>query len=202
MLSENEDGVAASFRASPNDRAASAWAWAALVLSLIATAGSLYLSMGLKLKACPLCFYQRTFAMAVFAVLAVGLVGDRARAGFLCLLTLPLALGGLGVAVFHERLVLTGVLECPPALLGLGSAPAQSLTIFGLLTLAIACGAWASRHQLAMPGILTVCGAALLGLVLAWGCVVSSPPLPAAPKQAYDPVKQPLDMCRPPYRGE
>ena len=26
-------------------------------------------------------------------------------------------------------------------------------------------------------------------------------PLPPAPKQPYDSVKQPLDMCRPPFQG-
>jgi hypothetical protein len=38
----------------------------------------------------------------------------------------------------------------------------------------------------------------LLGLVLAWGCVASAPPMPPAPKEPY---KQPLDICRVPFRG-
>ena len=48
------------------------WLWAATGLALVGTAGSLYLSLGMGLKACPLCFYQRTFVMAALAVLLVG----------------------------------------------------------------------------------------------------------------------------------
>ena len=46
-------------------------AWAALVVAGLAAAASVWLSVRLDLKACPLCYYQRTFAMGVFAVLAV-----------------------------------------------------------------------------------------------------------------------------------
>lgn len=64
------------------------WASAALAVSALGLAGSLWLSLALKLKACPLCFYQRTFVMGVFAVLSVGLLVDRTRSGlpmqFLC----------------------------------------------------------------------------------------------------------------------
>lgn len=160
------------------------------------------MSIGLKLKACPLCFYQRTFAMASFAVLAVGFLATRPRAGLLCLPVLPLTVGGLGVAAFHMRLVQTNALECPDGLFGLGSAPAQSLAMFVLLTIAVGCGAASVCREPSIPGTPAVCGAAALGLLLSWGCVASSPPLPAVPKTAYDPVKQPFDMCRPPYRGE
>ena len=37
---------------------------AALIAAAISVAGSLYLSLGMGLIACPLCFYQRTFAFA------------------------------------------------------------------------------------------------------------------------------------------
>ena len=37
--------------------------WAPLLVALLAVTGSLWLSIGMKLKACPLCFYQRTFVM-------------------------------------------------------------------------------------------------------------------------------------------
>src|SRR5438128_91889 len=37
------------------------WLVLALVVSLAALGGSLALSLGLNLRACPLCFYQRTF---------------------------------------------------------------------------------------------------------------------------------------------
>jgi disulfide bond formation protein DsbB len=161
-----------------------------LLLALAGTWGSLYLSIGMGLKACPLCFYQRTFVMAGLAVLVMGWLADRTQGGLFSLLCVPLAVGGLGVAAFHEYLVLTGKLECPLGLLGLGTAPAQSLATLAALAVTVA---WCARPKLAW-----VPGGVLLGLVLAWGCVASAPPLPPAPTEPY---KQPLDVCRPPYRG-
>ena len=113
------------------------WAMAALLFALTGVAGSLYLSLGLGLRACPLCFYQRSFMMGTLAVLVVGLAADPTRTGLYCLLSLPLALAGWGVAAFHEYLVLTGVLECPIGLLGIGTSPAQSLVVFTLVTAAL-----------------------------------------------------------------
>jgi disulfide bond formation protein DsbB len=177
------------------------WTMLALAFALAGTAGSLSLSLALGLRACPLCFYQRSFVMGVFAVLAVGLAVDRSQAGLYSLLALPLAFAGLGVAAFHEYLVLSGVLECPPGLLGFGSSPAQSLLIFAVLSAALVTGARSGRED-RKPAIAPLAGAIVLGLFLAWGSIASSPPLPPAPTQAYDPVAQPLEMCRPPYRGE
>src|SRR3954471_1187479 len=91
----------------------SAGCWAALVVALAGLAGSLYLSLAMGLRACPLCFYQRTFVMSVGAVLALGLLGAAARPGRLALLALPLAIAGLTVALFHVSLELRHKLECP-----------------------------------------------------------------------------------------
>src|SRR5206468_4902178 len=87
--------------------------WPPLLVALVALAGSLWLSVGMNLKACPLCFYQRTFVMGVVAVLGVGVLTGQRHRGVLNLLALPLAVGGVGVAVFHEFLELTYKLECP-----------------------------------------------------------------------------------------
>lgn len=84
------------------------WAIIAVALAAIGTLGSLYLSLGMGLKACPLCFYKRTFIMSAVAVLSVGLLVDRSRADLLCLLCLPLSVAGLGVAAFHEYLSVRG----------------------------------------------------------------------------------------------
>ena len=176
-------------------------ACAVLALAALGVAGSLYLSLGLDLRACPLCFYQRTFMMAVLAVLAVGLAVDPTRAGLFCLLNLPLAFGGLGVAAFHEYLVVAGKLECPAGIFSLGTAPAQSLTAFALLVAATVAGAWTGRNGLSAfpPG--AILGAVILGLLLSWGSVASSPPM--SPRRApYDPVKEPFNTCRPPFRTE
>jgi disulfide bond formation protein DsbB len=167
------------------------WTWAAvaLAIALAGTAGSLYLSVGMGLKACPLCFYQRSFMMAALAVLAVGLAADRSQAHLLSLAAFPLAVAGMGVAGFHEYLVLGGTLECPPGLFGLGVAPLQSLIVFAVLVVASGLGAGRRIGLLAAGTIF--------GLALAWGCVASSPPLPPAPAKPYD---GPLETCRPPYR--
>jgi len=156
--------------------------------------------MGLGLKACPLCFYQRSFMMAALAVVALGMYVDRSRPGLLGLLSVPMTWAGLGVAAFHEYLVLTGVLECPQAVFGLGTAPAQSLAAFVLLTVAATATAWTGRGEACRQSKVAVTLGALLGLALAWACIASSPPLPPVPAAPYDPVKQPLDICRPPFR--
>jgi disulfide bond formation protein DsbB len=175
------------------------WAWGLLVLSAIAVAGSLSMSLGLGLKACALCFYQRTFVMALFANLLVGLLADRTRAGLYCLLSLPLVFGGLGVAAFHTYVVLAGKLECPNGFFELGAAPFQSLAIFILLTAVVLLGAWAGRQDVSSFPLAGALGAALLGLLLAWGSIASSPA--STPRTSpYDPVKEPLNICRPPYR--
>lgn len=184
-----------------SSRCTACFAWLAMTLALAGTLGSLALSWGLGLKACPLCFYQRTFVMAAFAILGLGLFVERTRPGLICLLSVPMAWAGLGVAAFHEYLVLTNVLECPKALLGIGTAPAQSLAMFVVLAAATSLGACCGRSESPRQGASTLIGAVILGAVMAAACVKSSPPLPPVPKQPYDPVKQPLDMCRPVFQG-
>ena len=184
---------------SASSRCAATWLAVAIFLAVLGTCGSIFLSMGLGLKACPLCFYQRSFVMAVLAVLALGRFLERSRPGLICLLSVPLAWAGLGVAAFHEYLVLTGVLECPPALFGIGTAPAQSLVVFIGLAIAVTGGAWCGRHESPRQRACTLFVAVMLGAVMEGACVKSAPPLPKVPAVAYDPVKDPLDMCRRPF---
>jgi disulfide bond formation protein DsbB len=186
--------------------AGSAWsarllAVVSLLLTAAGTAGSLYLSLGMGLKACPLCFYQRTFVMAAAGVLAAVLWIEPRRAGLACLLALPAVWGGLGVAAFHEYLVLAGTLECPPALFGVGTAPAQSLATFAVLAACATSGAWLGRGESPRQGPREVVALVVLGGLLAWGCVASAPPLPDSPNEPYDPLTQPLDTCRRPFQG-
>jgi hypothetical protein len=175
-------------------RAALVLAVAALVVAVAGLAGSLFLSLGMSLKACPLCFYQRTFVMSVAAVLAVGLLARAARPDRLALLALPLAVAGLGVGLFHVRLELAGKLECPGGLLELGTAPKQSLAVFVALTALLALGALLGARGLADLGALAV--AVVLGGLLAVASCTSNPPMPPAPKAPY---AAPPDVCRPPY---
>jgi disulfide bond formation protein DsbB len=183
---------------SPQTGAASVWSWAALAVAVAALAGSLFLSLGMGLKACPLCFYQRTFMMSLVAVLGMALVAGAGRPGRLGLLALPLAAAGVGVALFHVSLEVTGKLECPQGLLGLGTAPQQSLTgflaLFALLLVDVlrspkaGAGSWGA-----------LVGAVLLGGLLAVASCTSNPPMPAPPKEPYS---KPPDVCRPPFRPQ
>jgi disulfide bond formation protein DsbB len=163
----------------------------ATLLAVAATGGSLWLSLGMKLKACPLCFYQRTFVMAVAALMVTGLLA-RVPRGILCLLSIPAAAAGFGIAAFHVWLELSGKLECPAGLMDLGSAPQQSAALLGLLFVIVVAGA--SR------GVATgaVAGTVVLGALMSWGSIVSAPPLPPSPTKPYE---TPMDMCRPPFRA-
>ena len=166
--------------------------WLALLIAILGLAGSLLLSLGLNLKACPLCFYQRTFMMSVVAVLAVGLLFGAGRATVLSLFALPMATGGLGVAAFHVSLELTGKLECPTGVLAMGSAPQQSLAAFVVLFAILAVDGVRARRVPAMIGAIVIGG------LLALASCTSNPPMPPAPTQPYP---APPDICRPPFRG-
>src|SRR5436309_3284658 len=120
-----------------SERPGSSLTWFALLVALVALAGSLWLSLGMHLKACPLCFYQRTFVMGVVGVLVMGLLTGARHSGYVSLLALPLAAGGVAVAGFHEYLEATGKLECPKGIADLGTAPQQSLAAFALLFLVL-----------------------------------------------------------------
>jgi disulfide bond formation protein DsbB len=171
------------------------WAWAALAAAVAGLAGSLFLSLGMNLKACPLCFYQRTFMMGLVAVLGMGLLARAARPGRLALLALPLAVAGLGVALFHVSLELRDKLECPAGLLRLGTAPQQSLAMFVVLTALLAVDALrAARGPAGWGGLI---GGVVLGGLLAAASCTSNPPMPAPPTAPY--ASPHPDICRPPY---
>jgi hypothetical protein len=104
-----------------------------------------------------------------------------------------LAAAGLGVAVFHEYLELAGKLECPAGIMGIGTAPQQSFAVLAILLAFITVGVVRSwKVSAAGPALL-------LGLLLAWGAVASSPPMPPEPAQPYT---APLDVCRPPFHRQ
>jgi disulfide bond formation protein DsbB len=173
------------------------WLRAALVMSVATLAGSLLLSLGLDLKACALCFYQRTFAMSLVSVLGMGLLTGAGRATRLGLLALPLATAGLGVALFHVFLEINGTLECPRGLFGLGTAPQQSLGMF-LVLFVLLLGDALSKPVTNGGPWPALAGALVLGGLLAVGSWIANPPLPAAPKEPYaNPIPA---TCRPPVR--
>jgi disulfide bond formation protein DsbB len=170
--------------------------WVCLAAAAGAVAGSLWLSVGMNLKACPLCFYQRTFVMSVAAVLAVGLFAGIRPSPLLSLLTLPLATGGLGVSLFHVYLEAAGKLECPPGVSGIGSAPQQALAALAIVLALVLADAIRGRGSETF-GAAALAGSLVLGGLLAFASIRSAPPTPPVPSQPYD---QPLEICRPPYR--
>jgi disulfide bond formation protein DsbB len=170
--------------------------WLSLLVALLATLGSLWLSVGMSLKACPLCFYQRTFAMSILGVLGIGVFTGTRHRNVLNVLALPLAVGGFGVAAFHVYLELTGKLECPPGVMGIGTSPQQSLAILTLLLVLVVFGV-VRAGTFGEPKITVSIAAFILGVLFAFGAVVSAPPMPGPPTKAYE---TPLEICRPPYQ--
>jgi disulfide bond formation protein DsbB len=165
------------------------WYLPALLLAFAGSVGSVWLSVGLNLRACPLCFYQRSAVFLALATLLLGWVAPhRVPRGTAALLALPACFLGLGVALWHVGLELTGTLECPDGLAGLGTAPQQSLTAFVPLSAAALASARAAAGW-RLVGI-----AVLLGVCGALAAIKSSPPLPNVPDGGY--LNAPFDTCR------
>lgn len=165
--------------------------WLALLIALAGLFGTLWLSIGMKLVPCPLCYYQRTFLMAVFGVLAVGLLSTARRyPGIAGLLALPLAAGGLSVAAYHVfYLENVKMMECPPGLFHLGTAPQQSLALLALLFAVLTADVVKRRLE---SGLASLLGAILVGALLGGGAVYTASPMPLPPAPA------PLVGCRMP----
>jgi disulfide bond formation protein DsbB len=172
-----------------------ALAWLALLAGLGASAGSLWLSLGMELVACPLCFYERSFVFGAAAILLLGLLTGAGRTATLSLLALTLTLAAFGVSCWHVYLDATGKLECPKGILDLGTAPQQGFAAI-VLVLVLLLGDVFSRRQTLCCGVAAALGALILGGACAYGCIVSTPK-PAKPTKPYD---TPVNGCRVPYR--
>ena len=75
----------------------------ALAITAVSTAGSLYYSEVAGYLPCEMCWYQRICMYALVPVLAVAVARRDRRGGWY---GLPLALAGLGLAVYHYQLQL------------------------------------------------------------------------------------------------
>jgi disulfide bond formation protein DsbB len=146
---------------------------------------------------CPLCFYQRTFALCLVAVLGQGLFTGAMPSGRLAVLALPLAIGGLGVAAFHASLEARDILECPTGLFDVLTAPQQSLAIFAVLTVVLAAAVRSGRKARQVSPFAAVLALALGG-GLVWASISANPKPPPPPTKPYD---TPPSVCRPPYHG-
>ncbi|WP_276271019.1 disulfide bond formation protein B [Haloarcula litorea] len=119
----------------------------ASVIALVATAGSLWLSLGLGLVPCRLCWYQRILMYPL--VIVLGVAALEARPG-VARTALPLAGLGASLAAYHSWLQASrttcrvGVVSCATVqyrVLGL-TVPNLSLLAFFLVGVAVT-AAWA-----------------------------------------------------------
>ncbi len=85
-------------------------AWSLLLMAwlvaLAATAGALFIGEVMRMLPCQLCWYQRIFMFPLAIVLGIACHGDDRRGA---VYALPLALGGLAIALYHT-LLLAGLL--------------------------------------------------------------------------------------------
>ncbi|MDI1241083.1 MAG: disulfide oxidoreductase [bacterium] len=75
--------------------------YAAWLVALLATAGSLFFSEVMDLPPCILCWYQRIAIYPLIVIIGVGIVMRDARWKYYAL---PLALVGLAISVYHNLL--------------------------------------------------------------------------------------------------
>jgi hypothetical protein len=168
------------------------WTRLAFFVSVIGVVGSLYLSLGMDLKACPLCFYQRAFMMAIAAIFAIGLFMPDVPAAALTPLALAPATAGGWIAIMHTYLVANGTLECPAGVTHFLLAPHESLLIFAIVMVLLLVDLFHQRRYV-MRGIAAI----LIGFVLASTSLKATPPSPA-PAVPYAPDS--LDGCRKVYQ--
>jgi len=168
---------------------------AALVAAAASVAGSLYLSLGLGLIACPLCFYQRTFAFAVLGVLLIGVFTRARESNCVNLMALVPTIGGGVVAAFHTYLDMSGKLICPKGLFDVGSTAQQSLASFVLILICLMPALVIDVRKKSVS-IGAIAFATILGAASAYGCIVSSPAPSMPPVE-----KRPL-MCYPAPKTE
>lgn len=115
--------------------------------ALIATLGSLYASIFLGLDPCVLCWYQRIFMYPLVIILGVGMWK---KVKYLNYLVLPLSLGGLIIAFYHNLLqygfivekittcsLATPCVSVAPLPLGFISIPLLSLIAFILISIGV-----------------------------------------------------------------
>lgn len=118
--------------------------YAAWIVSLTATVGSLFFSEVMQLPPCVLCWYQRIAMYPLVIVLGAGIIMRDRRAKFYAL---PLAIAGLGIAVYHNLLyyniIPESIAPCTEGIsctsrqiewLGFITIPLLSLVAFALIT--------------------------------------------------------------------
>ena len=173
----------------------SLWARAALFMAAVGVLGSLHLSLGMDppLKACPLCYYQRSFIMATAAILLLGMILPGVPAAAVTVFALAPAFAGAYIAGQHAWMVSQGDLECPMGVTGRLVAPVESLIVFALLMIFLL-GDLYHRGTYIVQGA----GALLLGYLFATTGIRATSPMPM-PTTPYG-EKDVLDICRKPFQ--
>jgi hypothetical protein len=166
--------------------------WLATAIAIAGIGGSFYLSIDRGLRACPLCLYERGFLMGIVGVLVTGVLFKGVPKGFLSVLALPMAVGGLVTIILHVRLEANGTIECPSGFGGFGSVPQQALGVFALLLVLLVIDDL--KEHFAVRSFF----AAALGGLLAYGAIRSGPPLGEPPPGGYT-IELDKDGCRKPY---
>jgi len=118
--------------------------YAAWVVALVATAGSLFFSEVMDLPPCILCWYQRIAMYPLVLVIGVGILTRDARWKYYAL---PLSLTGLAIAIYHNllyyHLIPESITPCKEGLscttvqiewLGFITIPLMALTAFILIS--------------------------------------------------------------------
>lgn len=115
-----------------NEKPLDALAYAAWLIALLATVGSLFFSEVMNLPPCALCWYQRIATYPLVLVIGVGIVLRDQRMKYYAL---PLSLGGLLIAVYHN-LLYYGVIPESAAPCSQGvSCTEMQLEVFGFITI-------------------------------------------------------------------
>ena len=121
--------------------------YAAWVIALLATVGSLFFSEVMQLPPCVLCWYQRIAMYPLVFVIGAGILMGDGRVKFYAL---PLCLSGLAIAVYHNLLyyglIPDSITPCTQGVsctsvqiewLGFITIPLMSLTTFVIIGLCL-----------------------------------------------------------------
>lgn len=109
-----------------------AWLYAAWMIALVATVGSLFFSEVMQLPPCVLCWYQRIAMYPLVLIIGAGIVW---RDGNVRRYALPVCLGGLAVAIYHNLLYYGIIPESiTPCVQGI-SCTSRQIEWFGFVTI-------------------------------------------------------------------
>lgn len=106
--------------------------YVAWIVALAATVGSLFFSEVMNLPPCVLCWYQRIAMYPLVVIIGVGIITrDRRIKNY----ALPIALGGLAIAIYHN-LLYYGILpeSIAPCTEGI-SCTSRQIEWFGFVTI-------------------------------------------------------------------